>query len=393
MLCPHCGKEIPEDSGFCLRCGKSTTPREPRRFGIAAVAIIVVITTTVTVGVSLWVVRSKSGVPAQNPASQAALPQGELPSMAKPAATMSPREFTTEELFKLASPSVVLIEVFNEAGEKLGVGSGFVASLNGTIVTNYHVIRGAYTAKVHFQDGGTSSVQGVLGYDADHDVAIIRVADTLAKPLGLGDSDKIEVGNKVVAIGSPLGFQNTVSDGLVSGIRNGVIQTSAPISPGSSGGPFFSAHGEVVGVAVASITPAENLNFAVPINWAKRYLQNSELRSLAEIAEENTVEHQLLDSTITVAAGQRRAVPLLIDRNKMSNPEFEGSFRSSGGVGGNIRVFIVQDNNVVYDSGRTTNGEIHMPLKPGTYQVVLDNTGSMMFSRSVTADFKVRYVK
>lgn len=390
MLCPHCSKEVPDGSGFCLHCGKSTKPKGTKKVSTGTLVLAVVLTAALTIGASFFVFKRKSDSSSATPGDSSST---QLSSTAKPNAALPPHEFTTEELFKLASPGVVLIEVFNESGERSGVGSGFIAAANGTIVTNYHVVRGAYTAKVHCQDGGTSTVQGVLGYDPDHDVAVIRVGDTSIKPLGLGDSEQLQVGNKVVAIGSPLGFQNTISDGLVSGIRNGLIQTSTPISPGSSGGPFFNTHGEVVGVAVASVTPAENLNFAVPINWAKRYLQNAVLTPLADVSKQNTVVHQLLDSTITVAAGQRHAVPLIVDHNRMSNPELDGSFHSSGGLGGQVRVLVVQENGVVYDSGRTTNGNVHMQLKQGVYQVVIDNTGSMMFARNVTADFKLRYVK
>jgi len=122
-------------------------------------------------------------------------------------------------------------------------------------------------------------------------------------------------------------------------------------------------------------------------------LRSSEITSLSDLLKQSSVEQQVLDSTISVPAGQRRAWPIIVDRNRMSNPELEGSFSSSGGVGGNIRVLVLNHNAIVYDSGRTTNGQVHVPLSAGVYQLVLDNGASAIFARSVTADFKLHYIR
>jgi hypothetical protein len=353
---------------------------------VVSIAVTAIVVFAVAFGIIRW-----SGT-ANRVAVQSDIAAEESGSQEKPAAIRL-RELTTEELFKLAGPSVVELEVFNERNEKTGIGSGFVVAGNGTIITNYHVIRGAYSAKAIFQEGSTAAVVGVLGFDPDRDVAVVRISDDSGKPLLLANSDQLQVGNKVVAIGSPRGLQNTVSDGLVSGIRNGLIQTSTPISPGSSGGPLFNTHGEVIGVAVATATDAQNLNFAVPINWAKRYVTGAQPIPLDEISKQNTVVQSFVQSTISVPAGKRVSWPIEIDRNRMANPELQGSFTSAGGLGGNIRVLVVSPNQVLYDSGRTTSGTLHLPLRPGQYQLVIDNTGSLMFARSVTADFGLRYVK
>lgn len=214
-----------------------------------------------------------------------------------------------------------------------------------------------------------------------------------AEPLALGDSEKIQVGDKVIAIGSPLAIQNTMTDGIVSGIRNHLIQMSTPISPGSSGGPLFNTRGEVVGIAVSQIVGAQNINFAVPINWAKDFLQNAETTTLADLARQNTVEQPVLESTISVPAHNRHNFLIAVDRNRMSDAELDGSFSSSGGLGGQIRVLVVGQNVLLYDSGRTTNGTIHLKLPAGAYQLVIDNSGSAMFARSVSGDFKLHYVR
>ena len=156
---------------------------------------------------------------------------------------------------------------------------------------------------------------------------------------------------------------------------------------------MFNKYGEVIGITVAQITAAQNLNFAVPINWAKGYLHSSDLITLRELAQQNTVEQEIVGSTISVPAHQRRAFTIVVDGNRMADPELDGTFSSSGGLGGQIRVYVAATNNVVYDSGRTTNGTIRVPLGAGIYQLVIDNTESAMFPRSVTADFKLHYVK
>jgi S1-C subfamily serine protease len=397
MVCTRCGKETPEESTFCLHCGKPPQHKEPRVFStqtlvwaIALTALIVALAGGVTYRLSIG--------RAPSTASATATPQANAGDagyqVAKPsAAVTSPRELTSEELFSQAAPSVVLIELSDETGEKHKTGSGFVID-NGTIATNYHVIRGAYNGDVRFSDGSMATISGVLGHDLEKDVAILRVDSNTAKPLTLGDSDQLQVGNRVMTIGSPKGLQNTISDGLVSGNRNGLIQTSTPISPGSSGGPFFNTRGEVVGIAVSGILNAENLNFVVPINWVKKYLHSGTLTTLSDLSRGNTVVRELVNSTISVPARQRVSWPLEIDRNHMTSPELQGSFSSTGGMGGNIRVVVAsQQGGLVYDSGRTTSGTVHMPLTAGRYVVVVDNTESMMFPRSVTADFSLKYVK
>jgi S1-C subfamily serine protease len=379
--------------------------RESGRVSVTTLILAIIMTAVAVIGASFFFWKSTSAAKQISASQQSEAVQEQRStenSQASPkSSTPPPREVSAEDIFKLASPSVALIEVFNESGERIGTASGFVASKDGAIITNYHVIRGAYSANVHFQDGSTRSVEGVIGHDPYRDVAVVKVSDVGAKPLILGDSEHVEVGDKVIAIGSPLALQNTVSDGLVSGIRNGVIQTSTPISPGSSGGPFFNTHGEVVGIAVATATfkgpenmnLAENVNFAVPINWAKTYLHDSTITSLENLAKQNTVVKQLLGSTISVPAHQRRVLPIVVNPHQMSNAELKGSFSSRGGADGVIRIMVLNQNSVVYDSGRTTTGTVHLPLRAGTYQLVLDNTRSAVFPRSVTSDFNLRYVK
>lgn len=157
------------------------------------------------------------------------------------------------EIVKATLDSVVLIVVSDENGEPIAEGSGFIMSSDGKIVTNYHVIAGAKAASVKLNNGASFVVDGVLADDSDHDLAVIKVAGKNLPSLTLADLATVAVGDHVLAIGSPLGLEDSVSDGIVSGFREGStgkswIQTTAPASPGNSGGPLLLMDGKVAGV-------------------------------------------------------------------------------------------------------------------------------------------------
>ena len=163
-------------------------------------------------------------------------------------------------------------------GHALAQGSGFLVSKDGLIVTNYHVIENGSSAIVKLPDGAFFVVDGVFASDKARDVAVIKAHGKNFLTLTLGNSDQLQVGEEVVAIGNPLSLESTVSNGIVSGIRTAeeeggkFLQVTVPISPGSSGGPLFNMQGEVVGITTLYLEGGENLNFAIPINDAKRLL-------------------------------------------------------------------------------------------------------------------------
>jgi S1-C subfamily serine protease len=165
-----------------------------------------------------------------------------------------------------------------------GIGSGFVISPNGLIMTNAHVVADADTVTVSFQNG--QILEGkVLGKDPVTDVAVIRVSAENLPTVTIGDSDKVRQGQWAIAIGNPLGLQETVTVGVISGTdrssmaigipdkRIGFIQTDAAINPGNSGGPLLNARGEVIGVNTAIIQGTQGLGFAIPINTAQQVAQ------------------------------------------------------------------------------------------------------------------------
>jgi len=173
-----------------------------------------------------------------------------------------------------------IVTIITASGDKpISQGTGFIVSADGVIVTNYHVIKEGNKAIAKFSDGTVLPVDGVLAADKHRDLAIIKIQGKF-RTLILGNSDRVQVGEEVVAIGNPLGLELTVSNGIVSGLRTDkevggkFLQTTAPISPGSSGGPLFNMLGEVVGINTMYLEGGENLNFAIPINDAKLLLSN-----------------------------------------------------------------------------------------------------------------------
>lgn len=190
----------------------------------------------------------------------------------------SPGQQDIASVVTRSSDAVVLIVISNSAGQETALGSGFLVSADGEIVTNYHVIKEAHSAIVKLSNGAFFPVSGVLATDTDKDLAIIKVNGKNLPFLALGDTDNLHVGDHVVAIGSPLGLEGTVSDGIVSALRDVAnkkwIQTTAPVSHGNSGGPLLDMGDHVVGVITwgVNLELGQNLNFAAPCNEVTKLL-------------------------------------------------------------------------------------------------------------------------
>jgi S1-C subfamily serine protease len=208
---------------------------------------------------------------------------------------------TVNEIYKQEGRGVAFISahgVSSDENSPFGIpqegdatGSGFVVDDQGDIITNAHVVEGADSVEVSFDESGTSVPAEIKGVDTSTDIAVLKVDPSDVKggvtPIPLGDSSKAEVGDPVIAIGNPFGYSRTVTTGIVSGLQrqiqapNGftipdVIQTDASINPGNSGGPLLDGNGRVIGInsqiATGGGQGSVGIGFAVPINTAKKLL-------------------------------------------------------------------------------------------------------------------------
>jgi S1-C subfamily serine protease len=224
-------------------------------------------------------------------------PSGSAFSEAPPAGLTNPAAASDEqnniEIYRTLSPGVVNVhstsyarDFFGFVEPQEGSGSGSVIDQDGNILTNYHVIEGATKLAVSF-GGQKNYAAQLVGGDPDTDLAVIRLIEKPREPLtiiALGDSDKLEVGQKVLAIGNPFGLDRTLTTGVISGLQRpirarngrpieGAIQTDASINPGNSGGPLLDSHGRMIGINSQILSPSggsAGVGFAVPVNIAKR---------------------------------------------------------------------------------------------------------------------------
>ncbi|MCZ7571063.1 MAG: trypsin-like peptidase domain-containing protein [Ardenticatenaceae bacterium] len=265
--------------------------------GIASVAYFAVAPAQTATLPNLFgpVARPAPPAPPERPAAQATPARQELPAP-EPAATplsgselamLQAEEHAVNNVYQRVSPSVVNISVEANSEDPLsgGLGSGFVWDREGHIVTNNHVVAGAAQIVVHFSDL-TEVTAEVVGTDPDSDLAVIKVdvPQSVLQPVEAGSSSDLFVGQRVIAIGNPFGFDRTVTAGIVSAVGRTIqqetrfslpnlIQTDAAINPGNSGGPLLDIQGRLVGVStlIFSQTPQANsgVGFAIPVDTVK----------------------------------------------------------------------------------------------------------------------------
>ena len=196
----------------------------------------------------------------------------------------SEKPMTAKDLFAKSSPAVVRIITFDGNGKEKSFGSGVFVSSEGLVVTNYHVVEGGKTFKIILSNNATFDVSKVIAADPKTDLALLDTKGAGVPFLRLTNR-KPAVGDKAYAVGNPRGLKNTLSEGIISGTRKwndiDTYQTTASISPGSSGGPLLSDTGQIVGITTFIITKSQNLNFAISYSHVDKLIKSPEKFSVS----------------------------------------------------------------------------------------------------------------
>lgn len=197
------------------------------------------------------------------------------PASAAQQSGTAPRSLTPADIAARSTPAIVTVR----AGD--GLGTGFIVREDGWVVTNFHVVRGGGAIVVTLADGHEFPAVEIVAASRSRDLVVLRIEAHKLPVIPLGDSTVVRPGDTVLAIGHPLGLEDTVSDGLISAVRHvhtdfDVLQISAPIAPGSSGGPIFNAQGQVIGVVTAFLKSGQNLNFGVPSKYVADLMEHPE---------------------------------------------------------------------------------------------------------------------
>jgi S1-C subfamily serine protease len=290
--------------------------------------------------------------------------QAPRPSTVTAGATMS-----VNEIYERSAPGVVQINATSNSASssdpfgggtpgQQALGSGFVIDKAGHVVTNYHVIQGADQVRVSFSNRDTVKAE-VVGTDPSTDLAVLRVDESASalRPLPLGDSDKVLVGDEVVAIGNPFGLDRTATSGIVSALQrlitapnrftiDHVIQTDAPINHGNSGGPLLDAHGKVIGVNTQIETGGVasgnvGIGFAVPSNTVKEVV--------AQILRTGRVDHAYLGiSGHAITKDLAETYNLAVDTGVLVESVTKGSGADKAGLrSGDTQVVVVGETYVL----------------------------------------------
>ncbi|MDO8488836.1 MAG: S1C family serine protease [Candidatus Omnitrophota bacterium] len=208
---------------------------------------------------------------------------------------------TPQKIAKDSFPSVVMLAMVDKDDQPISLGSGFFIQEN-IIATNLHVIRGAIKGYGKLiGEKGKFQIMGVVAVDDEYDLALLMTKDVKAPSLSLTDSTQVSIGDEIYVVGNPLGLEGTFSQGIVSGIRKdgkySFLQITAPISPGSSGGPVLNNQGKVIGVAFAGFDDGQNINFAIPSNTIVSLTKN--IKSPVPFPKISGKENKLTEKTLS----------------------------------------------------------------------------------------------
>jgi S1-C subfamily serine protease len=290
-----------------------------------------------------------------------------------------PGSLDVAQIIEKVEPAVVAITTDGGPDNGGAAGTGFVITSDGYIATNNHVIEGAGKISVAFNDGTTKSAD-LVGHDPSTDLAVLKVAETGLPAATLGNSDKVQVGDDVVAIGNALALEGglSVTQGIISGTNRqvstdagsqlfGMLQTDAAINPGNSGGPLVNAQGQVIGIntAIANPSEAQNIGFAIPVSAAKPIiddLQNGRKPAFLGVA------------TVTVTAAIARERNLSVDHGALVSNVTSGSPADDAGIKNGDVITSIAGNPVRTEQDVQTIVRSHRPGEQ--VPVVVDRNGT-----------------
>ena len=338
----------------------------------------------------------------------------------RPALPAQLRPLSTSEILRREGPAVVLLEIRNQDGDPAGQATGVVIRSDGIVATNAHVLNGACDLRAKpVSDRPSLPIASVVSLDETRDVALLRfLTDRKLSTATIGTSRMLETGQKVIAIGNPMGLERTVSEGIVSGIRqtddNRIIQFTAPISPGSSGGGLFDSSGRLIGITTSSLRGGQNINFAVPIEdvtvrlgvreteWSKlatlfcgQELQEEEQDSafLLGILGRPLLDpqvHELLKKLNNGANPTPRVskpIPSIGDQRTYEFPRLGLSIGFTDGIAGSIHFYGGGTLTPLQEPPRTFRGRLPLGLSWSEYRSsILRRLGPPKFARSKSTD-------
>jgi S1-C subfamily serine protease len=312
VFCINCGSQNAADAVFCCACGQTlyrgphgptSNPRPTwKRF---IISIVIVSLTLISAVAIYFFLKKPSGLTNDDRGGSKESPRAVAP---------------------INDKAVLLIVASNRSGSKVTQGSGFILTSDGLAGTNYHVVEGATKAVARCCGGHIFEIRSIEGADLKKDLVTVQLYEenNRYKPVDLphvtlGSSQSLSTGERVIVIGSPEGLENSLSDGVLSAVREseGVryLQITAPISPGSSGGPVLDANGDVVGVATFQFEKGQNLNFAVAVEHLRPLLDQHLGLSIPEFRSyARGLEHEQPSAATSNTTGTPPANPNAVAR-------------------------------------------------------------------------------
>ena len=242
---------------------------------------------------------------------------------------------TVPEIAEKVLAATVYLEMQDSNGLPLGFGSGFFIKPN-LIATNYHVIAGAASGTAKLVGKHTTyRIEGFTATDKYNDLALLKVSASSIKPLPLGNSDAVKIGETVYVAGNPKGLEGTFSNGIISSRRGGYakgrLQMTAPISPGSSGGPVLNTKGEVIGVSYLILEGGQNLNFAIPSLYLKTLITLAETsKPLSQGNHSISAETYFARGNTKASLGQYFAAISDFDKTIQLKPDYADAYNNRG---------------------------------------------------------------